>query len=232
MAPFIRFLGSALKYYPVKQQIYNILSTLAIIASFLPMLIVVIKKLWRSQPFLLFACYWALGGMVNLVDKIPGIGPRQLEYITVIYNMFDVPMVLAILYVCSTSAGVKKLTGIAAPGFLVIEMINFIIRGLHYDAAKYMLALGLLLVLWALAWEIALYFQKLEHTEEENARVFLHASLLFVYGTFVIIYIFDYYVNQSASIDNFLLYYISCLVGILIASVGYFSKGARSGRYA
>ena len=124
MGPFIRFLGSALKYYPVKQQIYNILSTLAILASFLPMLIVVIKKLWRSQPFLLFACYWALGGLVNLVDKIPGIGPRQLEYITVIYNMFDVPMVLAILYVCSTSAGVKKLTGIAAPGFLVIEMIK------------------------------------------------------------------------------------------------------------
>ena len=64
--------------------------------------------------------------------------------------------------------------------------------------------------------------QKLEHTAKENAIVFMHVSWLFAYGTFVIIYIFEYYVKISGSeIDNFLIYYISSLIAVAIASIGF-----------
>lgn len=209
----------------MKQQIFSILSVLAITANFIPILLVLLKKLWKETPFLLFGLYWMLGGLVNILDKIPGISLHTLETITVVYNMLDVPIVLALLHYSTASANIRKFTKLTAPAFLLVQLVNFLMRGWNYDAAKYLLAIGLLLVLTVVVWEISLYMQKLVHNAHENAMIFIHVSLLFAYGTFVIIYIFDYYVRISdSSMDNFMIYYISSLVAIIIASFGFFLK--------
>ena len=102
------------------------------------------------------------------------------------------------------------------------------VKGWNYDAAKYVLAAGLLMVLYAVVWEISRYMHKLEHTRHEKAMVFIHVSFLFAYGTFIIIYIFDYYIKVGvSSMDNFIIYYISSLIAIIIASIGYLAKGSK-----
>ena len=50
----------------------------------------------------------------------------------------------------------------------------------------------------------------------------IDAALLFQYGTYVIIYIFDYFwVNASNETDNFILYYISSIVSLVVGSIAY-----------
>lgn len=216
----------------MKDAIFNIVSILAQVAYFVPIVIVLGRKMWKEIPFLLFGLYWMISGLVNLLGNIPGISNEILEISTVVYNMIDVPMVLGILYVTTKSASLRRSISWAAPGFLVVQMLNFLIRGWSYDAAKYLLAIGILLVLIALLWEISLFMQKLEHNDHDRAMIFIHFSLLFAYGTFVIIYIFDYYITAaSGSEDNFLIYYISSIVAIIIASVGYLTK-KRGSRFA
>jgi len=224
---FQSILNKNLKLFPVKNQVYHILSVIVTVASFVPLSIVFFKKL-RSLPFVLFALYWMLSGLVNLVDRIPGITSKTLEVVTVVYNMMDIPIILAIIHFTTGSQTLKKLAGFASPLFLLSEIINFAVQGMNYDASKYTLATGLVLALIALGWEVSLYMQKFEHSEKEKAMVFIHASLLFAYGTFIIIYIFDYIILIGTSVDNFLIYYISSLVAILIASIGFLSKGASS----
>lgn len=220
-----RFRGRTIIPFSLKQQIFSILSIAAIIANFIPLLLVLIKKLWKEIPFVLFGIYWMIGGIVNLLDVIPGLSQDSREIITVVYNMLDVPMVLALLYFSTTSTTIRKFTRFTAPVFLAVQLVNFFSRGWNYDAAKYVMAVGLLLVLTVIIWEISLYMQKLEHTPQENALIFIHVSLMFAYGTFVIIYIFDYYIKVSNSgMDNFLIYYVSTLVAIIIASFGYLMK--------
>lgn len=209
----------------MKNQFYQIISIIAIISYFIPLSIVVFKKLWKEKPFVLFAGYWGLNGIVSLLDKVPGIDKALLEKITVVYNMLDIPIVLGLLFIATSSASIKKFTKIVAPSFLLLQLINFMILGWNYGSAKYTLALGLLLILTCLVWEISLFMHKLEHTDHENAMIFIYVSLLFAYGTFIVIYIFDYYVTVSDSnIDNFLIYYISSLVAIIIASIGFLAK--------
>lgn len=209
----------------MKNQFYQIISVIAIVSYFFPLSLVVIKKLWREKPFVLFAAYWGLNGIVSLMDKIPGMDKALLEKITVVYNMLDIPIVLGLLYIATASPHIKKFTRIVAPSFLLLQIINFMILGWNYNSAKYTLALGLLLILTCLIWEISIFMHKLEHTDHENAMIFIHVSLLFAYGTFIVIYIFDYYITVSGSnIDNFLIYYISSLVAIIIASIGYLAK--------
>ena len=78
----------------MKTQLYQIISICAITASFVPIILVSVRKLWKEPAFLFIAIYWMLSGFINLIDKIPGITSKQLELMTVVYNMFDIPIVL------------------------------------------------------------------------------------------------------------------------------------------
>lgn len=195
---------------------------MALVAYFLPLLLVLYKRLWREIPFLLFGLYWMLNGVVNLVDKITIFQPGTIEIIKVAYNTIDIPLVLLLVNYSTTSQSLKRYTRAAAPSFFGLEMVNFLLQGWNYNAAKYVMGLGLVLVLVAVVWVISLYMQKLEHSALEHALVFFHVSLFFAYGTFVIIYIFYYYVQITDSgIDNYLIYYFSSFVAVMIASYGY-----------
>jgi len=199
---------------------------MAIIASFIPIFLVLVKKLWKESAFLLIAFYWVLSGLVNVLDKI-GIAKNAMDLITIVYNMFDIPIVLGLIYFTTKSFRIKRFTMIAAPALLVAQLISFMVKGWNYDAAKYVLAAGLLMVIYAVVCELSLYMHKLEHTRHEKAMVFIHVSFLFAYGTFIIIYVFDYYIKVgTSSIDNFIIYYISSLIAIIIASIGYLAKGS------
>jgi len=212
----------------VKTQLYQIISICAITASFVPIILVSVKKLWKEPAFLFIAIYWMLSGFINLIDKIPGITSKQLELMTVVYNMFDIPIVLSIVFFTTKSPSIRRFTIVAAPVLLFAQLANFFWKGWNYDAAKYILAVGLLITLVVIVWEIALYMQKLEHTQHEKAMIFIYVSWLFSYGTFIIVYIFDYYVNVSGnSIDNLIIYYISTFIAITIASLGYIAKSSK-----
>jgi hypothetical protein len=208
----------------VKNQVYHVISLLAIVAYFVPIVIVMIKKLWHITPFVLFACYWLIGGMVNMIDLVP-VDKSIIEIFTVIYNTVDMPIVLAIFYLTTSSPAIKKFTRVVAPAFAVLELVNLVIRGVNYEALKYTLALGLIIVLTVILWEIILYLQKIEHTGLQKGLLFIYAALLFEYGTYIVIYIFDYYMEEaSTTTDNFLVYYVSSLVAIVIATCGFLRK--------
>jgi hypothetical protein len=200
---------------------------MAIVGYFVPILIVLIKKLWPTTPFLLFAAYWLFGGLVNTIDFMH-LEPRTIEIVTVLYNSIDMPLVLAIFYFTSSSTPIKKFTRFAIPAFALIEILNLADKGLKYDSLKYTLAVGLLIVLVVIIWEIILYLQKIQHTGNEKGLLFIYAALLFQYGTYIVIYIFDYYLEEASStIDNFIVYYISSLVALIIAICGFMTKGIK-----
>ncbi len=189
---------------------------------FVPMLIVLMKKLWKVKPFLLFAIYWLSNGLINIILLIPGIGKTTAELITVIYNMLDMPIVLSIFYFTTTSSTVKKFTRIALPLFILAELVNAVVLGVNSDALKYPLALGLIMIIW----EITLFLQKVVHTSREKAVLLIYAALLFEYGTYIVIYIFDYYLTKiSSTEDNYVFYYISSVIALIIAIAGFLTKG-------
>ena len=98
----------------MKNIIYQVISLVAIVAYFVPITIVMVKRLWSVLPFLLFGLYWLVGGLVNTIEFIP-LPKAAIEVITVFYNMFDMFAVLAIFYFSTASANIKKYNRLAAP---------------------------------------------------------------------------------------------------------------------
>lgn len=200
----------------------DIISIGAVIAYFVPLVIVLIKKLWRDQFFMLFAAYWALGGVVNLADVIPGF-PKKWSYdIGVYYNMLDVPFILSILYLTTSSAFVRRFMPFMIVLLFICEVIGIALQGVKYDSLKYPLGAGIVLVLGMVVMEIVRYMQTIEHSNRQNAKMFVYAAVLFQWATFVVIYISDYFIFPEANNnDGFIIYYLSTMVAILIASCGY-----------
>lgn len=212
----------------MKSIIYQIVSILAVALYFVPMLIVLGKKLWPAVPFRLFALYWLIAAIVNLVEFIP-LSAYAMELYTVIYNLLDIPIVLAVFYFSTTDAAVKKFTKIVAPALLLTGLVNCIIRGFTSDALEYVLGIELLIILGVIVWEIILKLQKIKLTGHTKGLLLICAALFFEYGTFVVIYIFDYLLpGTSTSSDNFLVYYLSSLVALPVAICGFLIKGIKT----
>jgi hypothetical protein len=208
----------------VKDQIYRIITILATVAYFIPVLIVIFKKLWKDMYFLYLGIYWLGGALVNTITNVPGIGLATLEVITVIYNMIDIPFILWILWYTSFSSSLAKLLRPMIVAYIIIEVVLVLSLGINYEAIKYIMGAGVLVVLITLVWEITLYLQKIEHSNREKSMLFIYAALLFEYGSYTIVYIFDYFIVPADQVDKFLIYYISSLIAIAIASFGFLLK--------
>jgi hypothetical protein len=216
----------------LKEQVYKIVYLLAVIAYFIPALIVLFKKLYKDRIVVLFATYWAIGGFINVSDHIPGISKELSSVMAVVYNLLDFPLVLFIFYYSTNSARLKKFIRLAGPAYILLAIVNCAIKGFSYDALIYVVGVGTVLVLVVVGWEVLRYFRKMEHTHREKAMIFIYAAMLFEYGSYVIVYIFDFFlVPEQATYDNLLVYYASTLIGVAIASIGFLSKDLRQARH-
>lgn len=208
----------------MKTQFYNIVEILASIAYFLPVFIMLFRKLWKDSYFLYLAVYWTIGATVNFVTNLPTLGSATIETVTVIYNMIDVPLILLILWYTSFSAKLAKILKFVISAYIIAELILVLKFGLTYEAIKYIIGVGVFIVLVTLFWEIRFYLQQLEHTNREKAMLFIYAALVFEYASYIIVYICDYFVLSADYKDKLLIYYISTLIGVSIASCGFFHK--------
>jgi len=210
----------------VKSQIYQFVSYLTIILSFVPAVIVLLKKLWRATPFQYFAIYWIINGLVNTMFIVEGLNKKFIEVTSVIYNALDIPMMVSIIYLSAFSLALKKFIRTGLVVFILFELFFLIQSGFNYVALKYVLGLGLIFIMIIIIWQISLYLQQVVHVTREKALLLIHGALLFQYGTYIVVYIFDYFIVDVADgVDKFLIYYISSIISIGIGSSGLLLKG-------
>ncbi|WP_276484465.1 hypothetical protein [Paraflavitalea pollutisoli] len=212
----------------MKSQFYDVISVLTVILSFVPAVIVLLKKLWQAVPFNFFAAYWVVNGLINAMLLIKDLNKKFLEVAIVIYNAIDIPMMVGVIYLAAFSDRLKRFIRISLVLFIVFEIACLIHGGFDYDSLKYALGVGLLFILTIIIWQISLFLQQIEHASREKALLLIHGALLFQYGTYIVVYIFDYYLIDFAdTVDKFLIYYISTIISIAIGSSGLLLKGLR-----
>lgn len=201
------------------------MSIVAVGLYFVPLLIVIIKKLWSQRAFRLFSLYWLISALVNVVEFLPL--PRETAmFLTVVYNMFDMPMVLGIICAITASSLIKKSLKIAIPLIFVAELISFGLYGFRYEALKIAMGGSLVLMLIVLVYEIVLKLQKIKIAGADKGMLLILAALFFEYGTYVVIYIFDYFLpNVSSPTDSWLVYYLSSIIALSVAACGFLVKG-------
>ncbi|MET0241838.1 MAG: hypothetical protein ABW174_00130 [Flavitalea sp.] len=205
----------------MKEQINHIISWIALIAYYVPLAIVLLRKMWKDLPIVMFSCYWALGGLMHLS---PYILPRWLDQIIgiVFNNIIDVPFVMFIFYLNTTHKTMKHLTKLLIPVYIFVEIMNGLLRGFTESSFKYLMGGGVIVSLVLVIAEIVRYFQDMDSPDREKAKIFLYFAILFEYASYGIVYVFTYFID-SPETDRMVIYSASTLLGIAIACFGFAS---------
>ncbi|MGZ5246627.1 MAG: hypothetical protein ACXWV5_06225 [Flavitalea sp.] len=195
----------------------SILTITTIVLFLLPAIVVTIKGLWKDKFLYLFGIYGILAAAINFLDlfKIPYV---YIESLNVVYNMFDIPFVIYILYQITRNELARKMMKWSMIFYGVWQIFSLFQYGLKYNSMKYTLGFGIVLIIIFTSYLLTTYVRRMELTKIYIAHMILLGSLLFNYGSFIIIYIFDYYVADYNADDNLFLYYISSSISMLMVT--------------
>lgn len=207
----------------MKEQFYLIINIITLVAYFVPLVIVLYRKLWKDIPVFLFGCYWAAGGTINLLGSYPILPANTFEIVSVIYCIIDAPFIFFVFLLNTNVAYLRRMLKILIPLYVFAEIINGFIQGFKSESFVDMQGLGVAVVIGIVIAEIFNYFQKLDHTPREKATSFFYLAVLFEYAIYVYYHINLYIIRTEAERDMNILYYASSLIAIIIACIGFFS---------
>lgn len=176
-----------------------------------------IKKFWSDRFLQLFGIYGILAALLNLMDifKIPY---PFIEKTNVLYNILDIPFVIIILYQITRSSLVKQMMKGSMIIYLILQIGSLVKYGWSYESIKYSLGYGLVMIIMFSGYLLSTYVRKMKLGKLHIAHMILLGSLLFNYGSFVVIYIFDYYVENYNMADNLMLYYVSSCISMAMVT--------------
>jgi hypothetical protein len=173
-----------------------ILTILAVLLTFLPMIIYNWKRLAPDRSYLAIAVFWVINGVLYLPEIFHWEWyEKSSDQITLVYNLIDAPLIMLFFYYTFR----KKILLYLIMGFIVFELFVNVWKGYNFDSDNIIIGTGSLICLTLSIWAISKYFMNVEHTDKENALVFAYAGYIFYYGIFLAVpYIFNY-LNSSGN---------------------------------
>jgi hypothetical protein len=186
--------------------IIQAMGDLAIIFSFLPLIIYWSRGLIENKSYMVIAIFW----MVNGIIYAPEIFHWQWyvpvdEQITLYYNLMDAPLILIIFYYAFENRTFLYIILY----FIIFETLVMSITGFNLLSNEIIIGVGSLLCLVLNIWGINKYFKQLNHTPTEKSYLYIFAGFIFYYGLCVdLIYIFKFfrfsdYQKQYSALINY-----------------------------
>lgn len=201
---------------------YHVIAIIAAVSFFMPFFIVMARKLLPYRPFVWFAGYWMLAGIVNLLFMSPSFtGSRFMTVTERVFNLADAPIMLFILYKTVHVETIRRSIKKMLPAFLSTALLVTAITHLGGFAETMMVGAGLIIILMYIIWIIVHYTKGIRHFHTAYTLQFIYYALLFEYGISVVTFIFSYMIpDQSNLQDSFLIYHLSIIISVSVASYG------------
>jgi len=206
----------------VQSLLYPYISNLAIAFCFVPLVLLLWKKMSREKAYLFVAIYWLANGLLNVPNWLGQAENSKLQsQITLLYNLLDAPLALLVFYFSALGVKKKVLLYLLVL-FVFFELAIVFWKGNNLSSSTIILGVSTLVALIFTLTGITQYFNKIEHTYFDNTMGFVYAGFLFNYGPFIVIYIFSYLRIESDAIraESFFLYYLSLLAATILTSIG------------
>ena len=213
---------------------YAIISNGAVLLCLIPICFLGWKNIRQVRTWWVIGIYWLLTGLQNLLELWSASGSPghhgTYRLIDTAYNLVETPLVLLAFALAKQGKSRRSLLLLLFL-FVVAEAILMKLQG--HAAMFPILASGLAIIILYSVARLFDYLKKIEHTRFEHSMVYIYASLLFSYGSMLIIYVFAHYHfagNTGNDMDSFLLYYVSLLLSAGVTNAGLWSYGIRRSR--
>ncbi len=198
------------------------ISIITSVAFFLPLIMLMARRLIRDKVLIWFAAYWAWAGMANILFSLDFVPASKIMLILQrVYNLFDCPLLLFVLYKTTYIKEVRNSIRKVMLPFFVIETAAIAISGFESMVESILVVMGVLIALYYIGWIILLHMKGTHYSNYQHAMQFIYYALFFEYGVSTINFIYSYMLPDKVSeSDNFLIFYMASCITILIALYG------------
>lgn len=200
----------------------RILSIITSVVFFLPLILLGIRRLMNDKLLIWFAVFWAWAGLINIIfEGDYASASKVMLVLQRVYNLFDVPLLLLILFKTTYIEEVRNSIKKVMLPFFVIETAAIATAGFESTVESILVALGVLLALYYLGWIILLHMKGTHYSNYQHAMQYIYYALIFEYGVSIINFTYSYLLPDKVSEkDNFLIFYMASCITILIALYG------------
>lgn len=201
---------------------------ISIIALLLPVLLVLIYRLYRFKWFIALAVYFLLDFIYNLMTEnyIP-VSAEIKRYVGISINFLEFPLMFTFMTYFSYSATLTKRIRYSIPAFILFELLTILMFGYNRKAMIIIMAPGLSLLLF-FSTLFALRQIKITITQGKSAGKALMASaLLFGYGSYTLIYVLYYLMKAGEINEIFSMYFVASTFSVILLSIGIMIENKR-----
>jgi hypothetical protein len=208
---------------------HSLLGIISSISLFVPVVLIIILKLFSNRSFLALAiCYFIVGAQNLMRQSVFGIPKVIYQSMSLVDNILEVPLMLLFLTFFSTSALMTKRIKTCIYVFLAFEAIILVVFGFNVKAIRIILGPDITLIV-AISFSFFLRYVRLSVSNTKSVGKAVMASAVFIsYVLFSIVYVFYYLMkNQQYRGDAELIYYLVTILSAILMTIGILIENKR-----
>lgn len=188
----------------------------------LPVLAIILFKLYRHTSLIALAVYYILTIVHCLyAQNIPPV-PNFQNPLDIAYSYVEIPLVLtSLLFFCYGNQR-KQIMQKIIIGFMVYEVLISVYFRFSPNASLYIVAPGLAVVI---SYTTFLLLRQLKFTfihGKNSGRVLMLAAILFSFCSYGLVF-YNYFVQKQTNInDIYYLYFVASTIASILMSIGLF----------
>ena len=208
---------------------HSLLGIISSIALFVPVVLILVLKLFSNRSFLALAlCYFIVGVQNLLRQSVFGVPKVIYQSMSLVDNILEVPLMLLFLTFFSTSVLMSRRIITCIYVFIGFEAIILAIFGFNVKAIRIILGPDIALIV-AISFSFFMRYVRLSVSNSKSIGKAVMASSVFIsYAIFSIVYIFYYLVkNEQYQDDAELVYYLVSILSAILMSIGILIENKR-----
>jgi hypothetical protein len=218
--------------------VYSIMGAAASICLLLPVFSVIFLRLTSHRSFPILIGYYLMTFICNILSLgYIKMNPAVLDTVVYINNLLDTPVILYFLTYFNPLKEFRKKTMWIILGFVVYEIIILLWNGPNTTSLTVIQGPGIALVICYCVQLFSHQVQLAITNHKASGKAFMISSLLFSYGTFMIIFlmsnIFQIQIDESGKPrldyvqDLFLIFYIATIISCVTMTWGLYIESKR-----
>jgi hypothetical protein len=199
----------------------TIAATASTIALFVPVLLIISFRLFKTGSLFFLSLYYLSTGVFNLMSMgLLNVSAATRNTFGTLNNYMDAPLMFLVLLFFGFEKWHSKVLYATLALFVAFEAVVFYYFGLSGRSSTYILGPN---VLFLLTYSIFffLHYGKISIVHGKGTgKTFMLVSILFSYGCFGVIY-YLYYIEKHPRVDHiFLIYYIVTCISSILMCIG------------
>lgn len=199
----------------------DIIAILSTISLLLPIVAIIIRRSMWHACFAALVAYYVQFFVFNLfTNDYVQAGKHAMDLIRFSHIFIDLPLMMIFMqYFAENRTGRMRIRGMLM-GWVVLGILVTLVKGLTESIIPYLMGPGLIMAAVLSMVFFVKYLKSGIHHRWETGKAFMAGSLVFLYGSYLVIFFIQYALELRDENEIYVLFQLTTLISALLMTIG------------